>query len=36
MKKILNFFEYLSFLILTLYFFVGGFKLTIDYLLGVQ
>jgi len=36
MKNILNFLEYLSFGIIMLYFFAGGFKLTIDYLLGVQ
>jgi hypothetical protein len=36
MKNILNFLEYLSFAIIMLYFFAGGFKMTIDYLIGVQ
>jgi hypothetical protein len=36
MKKIIDTLEYISFGILMLYFFAGGFKITIDYLIGVQ
>jgi len=36
MKKIIDILEYISFGIIMLYFFAGGFKFTIDYLLGVQ
>jgi len=36
MKKILDALDYILFGAMMLYFFCGGFKLTIDYLIGVQ